>query len=100
MREKMGFFAPISRISGVGSENYKPIAGKPHEEFYMKNKKMLVLGIVLVLMVVAIGVAYAGYMGPCKKCDCERFTYSGEMSMGSKLCICGHRYIAHEYIDD
>ncbi|MDR0456329.1 MAG: hypothetical protein LBH20_06570 [Treponema sp.] len=60
----------------------------------MNKKRILILGIALILMALVVGAAFAGN-GQCNRCDCEKFTYSGEESMGSRLCICGHRYIAH-----
>ena len=62
----------------------------------MIKKKILILGIALVLMMMVVGVAFASY-GSCKKCSCEKYTYSGEEDLfGNRLCTCGHRFIVHE----
>ena len=67
-------------------------------------KKKLIVGLVATLLVAIIGIAFAGYHGPCNKCPvgyCERFTYSGEMNLGGRrLCTCGHTLTSHEYIND
>jgi hypothetical protein len=68
------------------------------------KKKLLILGIALILIAIVVGVAFAGYFGPCNSCPpgiCERFTYSGEQNIGGRrLCKCGHTQTPHEWIND
>ena len=71
------------------------------KEFVMK-KKFLILGIVLVLIAMVAGVAFA-YFGPCSSCPpghCEKFTFSGNTNIGGRrLCTCGHTQTPHEWIN-
>jgi len=64
----------------------------------MKRKKLLILGIVLILMAIAAGVVFAG-QGACNRCSCEKFLGDGEDIFGNRVCKCGHRFIAHGSID-
>ena len=66
----------------------------------MKNKRILVLIVALILTVMVVGVAFASY-GPCKRCSCEKYTFSGEEDLfGNRLCTCGHRFIIHDRADN
>jgi len=61
----------------------------------MNKKRLLILGIALILIMMVVGVAFAG-SGACKKCSCEKFIYDGEDLFGNRVCTCGHRGIVHE----
>jgi len=65
----------------------------------MKNKRKLILCLVLILVALVGGVVFAG-SGACNRCSCEKFTFSGEEFGGSRVCTCGHRFIAHGHNDD
>ena len=60
----------------------------------MKNKRILIIGVALVLFALVVGVAFAG-TGSCNMCSCEKFIYAGENRSGKRVCTCGHRYLYH-----